>query len=251
MAQYKTDAIILAVHNWGEADKMVTLFSRDLGIIKAAAYGCRRPRSALAGGMQMFCYLDVQLGEGQRLDIVRQCEMKLSFKALREDLDAMAYATFVAELVLELCPERHPEPQIFDKLLQAYAAFSKHNPRIVALAVAYQFLDYTGYQLNFDTCVVCGTPIQGDAFFSLEQRGVLCSDCKSSGVDVFSAKLRMFIYQLRELDWLKPPVFSVSGGDLVLAETLLLLYLQNLLEKPLKSLAFIQQLSMLPGAKKM
>ena len=51
MASYQTAAVVLGSKNWGEADKMVTLFTYDRGLIEAAAFGCRRPRSPLAAGM--------------------------------------------------------------------------------------------------------------------------------------------------------------------------------------------------------
>ena len=66
MAMYQTEAVVLGARNWGDADKMMTLFTKERGLVKAAAFGCRRPRSPLAGGMQMFSYLDVQLSEGKR-----------------------------------------------------------------------------------------------------------------------------------------------------------------------------------------
>ena len=61
MAQYTTEALVLSLKNWGDADKMVTLLTKERGRIKAAAFGCRRPRSPLAGGMQMFHVLELQL----------------------------------------------------------------------------------------------------------------------------------------------------------------------------------------------
>jgi len=65
MAQYTVEAVVLAVHNWGDADKMVTFMTRDRGKIKAAAYGCRRPKNPLAAGMQLFNHLELQLLEGK------------------------------------------------------------------------------------------------------------------------------------------------------------------------------------------
>ena len=53
MAIYKTDAVVIGSKNWGEADKMVLLFTKERGLIQAAAFGCRRPRSPLASGMQI------------------------------------------------------------------------------------------------------------------------------------------------------------------------------------------------------
>ncbi|MFC2740984.1 MAG: DNA repair protein RecO, partial [Selenomonas sp.] len=54
MARRSAEAIVLATRNWGEADKMASLLTRECGRVEAAAFGCRRPKSALAAGMQMF-----------------------------------------------------------------------------------------------------------------------------------------------------------------------------------------------------
>jgi DNA repair protein RecO (recombination protein O) len=242
MAQYMTEAIILGVRNWGDADKMLTILTKERGKIKAAAFGCRRPKSPLAAGMQMFNHLDLQLTEGQRIDTVRQYELRQNFRIMSEDLSAMAYGAFVAELVTELCNEHEPQPQIFDKLLQIFSFFGKRNPRLVALAAGYQLLEYTGSQLHFSNCARCEKELVGDVFFSIKQGGAVCRDCRAEGMEPFSAELRSFIEQLILLDWAQPPSFRVTGRNLVRAEHLLLIYLQQLLEKQLRSLTFIQQL---------
>ena len=136
MAQYTTEAIVLGVHNWGAADKMVWLLSPEHGKLKAAAYGCRRPKSPLAGGLQLFNRLDVSLNSGSQLDTLRQCTMKGRYRKVGEDLTVMAYAAFVAELTLELLPEGMPQPDIYQRLLEILAAFETRNPRLVALAAA-------------------------------------------------------------------------------------------------------------------
>ena len=243
MAQYTVEAVVLGVHNWGDADKMVTFMTRDRGKIKAAAYGCRRPKNPLAAGMQLFNHVELQLLEGQRLDTVKQYSLQESFRGISEELTAMAYASFIAELVLELCPEREPHPEVFAKLLHFLGAFSTRNPRVVALAAAYQLLEYTGSQLSFDRCARCGREIAGESFFSWEQGGVICAACHPGGLEAFPESLRQFILSLLSFDWNPAGRLHVTGAALVRAERILLGYLQYLLEKPLKSLAFIQQLS--------
>lgn len=246
MAQYATEALILSVRNWGEADKMVTFFSKEFGKIAAVAYGCRRPRSPLAGGMQVFSHLQLQVMGGNSLDTIKQCETQQTFKQLRENLDCMAYAAFLTEVVTEVCPERHPEPHIYNLLLNAFQLFSKRNPRLVALAAGYQILEYTGYQPNYEQCVICGNSISLDACFSLSKGGIICESCKDTAQISFSLKMRDFINQLLTLNWGNPSAFSVSGAVLMQVEKLLIDYLHFILEKPLKSLEFIQQLADLP-----
>lgn len=246
MAQYTTEAILLAVRNFGEADKIVTFFSRDLGKIRAVAYGCRRMKSPLAGGMQVFSCLRLTAAQGANLDTIRQCETKLPHKELREELECMAYASFLAELTAQLCPERHPEADIYDLLLTAFRLLAQKNPRLVALTAAYRILAHTGSQPEYRLCVACGREAEEDAFFSPDRGGCVCKACNPGGLPIFSARARELVERLIHFDWEKPAPFRVYGAALLEAESLLLDYLLFLLEKPLKSLAFIRQLALLP-----
>ena len=242
MALYQTEAVVLGAKNWGEADKMMTFFTRERGLVRAAAFGCRRPRSALAGGMQMFSHLDLQLAEGQRVDTVKQCTLKQHYRKLSEDLTVMSYGSFVAEFLREFLPEGQPEPQMFEQLLLILAAFETRNPRVTAAAAVYQLLEFTGMQLHYEHCVHCGRIIAGDAFFSQSAGGVLCEECREAGSAPFPDDLRLFILRLRDFNWQEGEVLTIRSRLLLQAEQILLNYLQSLLGRPLKSLAFIQAL---------
>ena len=172
MALYTTEVLVIGVKNWGNADKIVTLLSPEYGKITAAAYGCRRPKSPLASSMQLFSWLDVQLSRGERMDTIRQCEHKGFFAGLYEDLTAMAYGSFIAEFAKELCSEDEPQAEIYQTLLKILPCLTKNNPRICAVASAYQIFEYTGCQLHYDKCTLCGTKITGDAYFNPQQGGV-------------------------------------------------------------------------------
>ena len=242
MASYQTAAVVLGSKNWGEADKMMTLFTYDRGLVEAAAFGCRRPRSPLAAGMQMFSSIEVQLSEGKRVDTVRQCTLKKHYKKLSEDLEVMAYGSFVAEFLREFLPPGQPEPQMFARLLYILDSFEVRNPRVTALMAVIQLLEFTGMQLHFEHCLHCGAPVDGEAYLSFNAGGVLCADCREPGAEPLPDSLRRFILELRDYDWENPPELRITGAQLMQAENLFLQYLQNLLGKPLKSLAFIQQL---------
>ena len=97
--QYVTEALILSVRDMGEADRLAVVFSREHGKLSAAAYGARRPRSRLAGSVQSFSLVEVSLMPGRNLETIGQCEVKRSFRELREDITLMTYAAFLTELV--------------------------------------------------------------------------------------------------------------------------------------------------------
>lgn len=243
MSQYFTEAILLSVRNWGEADKLVTVFSRDHGKITAIAYGCRRPSNRLAGIIQVFSQAELTMMQGKGLDTIKQGELKQSFRKIRENLDCMAYAAFVNELVAEFCPDRQPEPLVYDLLYHALSTITSRNPRLVALASAWQLLTLAGYQPLLDACAACGRPIEDDAWFSAEKGGIVCLQCEHQGLLPFGRAARKFTENLLAVDWENVQGFSVNGGVLYQNERILTGYVAYLLGKPLKSLTFIHQVS--------
>lgn len=242
MALYSTEAIIIGAKNWGETDRIITLLSPEKGLIKATAFGARRPKSQLAGALQLFNIVEIQLAAGERLDTVRQCSLKKAYPALMSDFTAMAYGSFVAELAALLAIEDFPQADMYKELTGIFAAFGQRNPRIVALAAAFKLLEGSGMQLAYTSCIRCGEEIEGDAMFSIGHGGAICSKCQADAAVPYPAELRQFIAQLISLDWNAQPSFRVSKTALLAAEDLMLRYLRQIFDKPLKSLEFISQL---------
>ena len=244
MAQYQTEAIVLSVRNWGEADKMLRLFSREHGKITAAAFGSRRPKSPLAGGLQMFHTVEISLTTGERVDTIRGCRLVHRFPHLESDLVAMAYASFIAEVLLELMPDGAPQPEVYDWLPKVLAACGPKTPRIVALAAGFQLLDFAGLGLSFDACAVSGASITGDAFFSAAEGGALSLEAAAeiAAKRPYPESLRTLLSTLAVIDWASPPVFTVKKSDVMAGEAILVAYLQETFGHTLRSLKFIHQL---------
>ena len=221
---YTAEGIILGAKNWGEADKVMTVFTRERGMLRAAAFGCRRPRSALAGAMQMFVHADFQLAEGPRLETVKTAVVRAHHAKLSADLTALAYATFVAEVVREFLPEGVPDEQFFDRLAEILTAFERRNP-------------------TYERCLHCGTEITGDAFFHAGEGGALCPSCRTADAADFPAELRELLTGLSTLNWAHPAPLSVRGATLMAAERIVLAHVQELTGHPLRSLDFLTQLT--------
>ncbi|HWQ62168.1 MAG TPA: DNA repair protein RecO [Negativicutes bacterium] len=239
MGPYKCEAILLAVRDYDDASRMVTLFSREYGKLAAVAYGARRPRSELSGCTQAFAHVDLVLAAGKGIDSIKQCAIRRSFRELREDLDKMAYSALLSELVTELWPEREPEPEAFDLLLAAFSLLGSRNARLTALAAALQLLSLAGFRPELESCVVCGRPLAFPARFDAAAGGGVCEGCGEPHLAPFSAEGKAFFARLLALDFTVPGSFSVTGAALMETERLLGEFLTWRLDKPLKSLAFI------------
>ena len=244
-ANYRTEAIVLGTRNWGEADKVALLFTRERGPVTAAAFGCRRPRSRMAAAVQMFSCIDAELSEGQRMDTLRQCSLISRYRRMEEDLAAMAYGSFVAELAWELMPEQVPDESVYALLLEAFSALEQRNPRVAALAAAYQILSHSGMQPSYENCVRCGREIAGDAFFHLNEGGAVCRDCSASsrgdGIP-YGEGLRGFLLALMSFDWREGTRLGVRREELLQAESILLGTIRRILGRPLKSVRFLAKL---------
>ena len=240
--QYVTEALILSVRDMGEADRLAVVFSREHGKLSAAAYGARRPRSRLAGSVQSFSLVEVYLMPGRNLETIGQCEVKRSFRELREDITLMTYAAFLTELVSELWPDRSPEPSAYDVLLGSFTLLLERNPRLVSLAGAWQLLALAGFHPEYERCVTCGQVLALPAFFDACAGGGVCPACEHSELQPLDDAVCGFVDKLLNVNWKQPPQFKVTGATLLQAEKMLIEFIAHRIERPLKSVRFIQMM---------
>lgn len=92
MGLYKIEAVVLRRRNLGEADRLVTVLSRDRGKLVLVARGARRPRSRLGGRLEPPTRFRALVAEGRTLDVVSQVEVLDAHAALRNDLERMGSA---------------------------------------------------------------------------------------------------------------------------------------------------------------
>jgi DNA repair protein RecO (recombination protein O) len=122
MALYNVEAVNIRSMNAGEADKIVTLFSRGKGKIRAVAKGARRPTSKFGGRLEIFAYNHVQLATARNLDIISQCETLESFYKLREDREKLNAGFYIVKLIDIITEDRQRNDELFELLLSALRA---------------------------------------------------------------------------------------------------------------------------------
>lgn len=247
MAVVQEEAFVLSLRNWGEADKMATLFTRGQGKVEVAAFGCRRQRSSLAAPMQMFNLLEAHLLTGRRVFTLRKADILRHYRFVT-DFQAVAYASFIAEVALRFLPENQPSPRMFDKLLHIFPALETKNPRIVALIAAYQIIDWAGLSLALEQCQRTHVPLNGDVWLIFREGGAVCAEARLADDEALplTEATRQFIKTLRAYAWTEDAKLEVTRERLVEAEEILLRYLRYLLGRPLRSVAFLSQIAVLP-----
>lgn len=238
----KTEAIVLSVRNWGEADRIVTLFSKEYGKTEAVAYGARRPRSALAASVQLFMQAEMTLAEGKRIDTLKQCHIVRPFRVLREDLVRMAYGSFVAEVCEVLTMDGEADAFLYMRLIDLFTMMETRNPRLVALAGALQLLRHGGFGPITERCSACGGAVEEKSYFDTALGGLVCDRCQQDTGVVVRPSMRAFLLWLETLGSKEADGFRVSGRDLIDTEKILLSYLTDIVDRPLRSLKFLAEM---------
>jgi DNA repair protein RecO (recombination protein O) len=255
---YQTQGIILKQTKLGEFDKIVTFYTPEFGKLRAVAKGACRPKSKLGGNVEPLTHSLMLLAKGRNLDIITQSQTINGFLALKSDLWRMACGLYILELIDAFTIEGGENPALFDLLLDILNQLSEPNSNEAALRYfELHLLHHLGYRPQLRRCVSCDSPLKPVVnFFSISKGGLLCPNCNSA---------EAYRYEQIEAISLKPPLpLSVralkvlrlwQSCDYVTArrvrtkpelslelERILHEYIRYILQRELKSLAWLQEL---------
>lgn len=176
---YQTEAIIIKRTKLGEADRILTLYTPQLGKLKAVAKGTRRPQSKLGGHVELLTHSRLMLARGRNLDIVTQAQTINNFLPIKDSLERISFALYIAELVDCFTGEHIEDRQLFDLLLDTLHELSQaKNSEVILRYFELRLLDNLGYRPQLKECTECSLPLRPEAnFFSPSLGGVLCPDC--------------------------------------------------------------------------
>lgn len=181
MPLIKTAAITLKSRKWGDADRIVTFYTRDIGKIRGIARGARRQKSRLGAALEPLTICDLNMFEksGDSLYRVSQVDLLEPFVLFRENLAQMAAAARMANVVGAVTPDGDPDPELFETLKQGlYSLTSSQDPELTALLFQIRLLGLTGFRPQTDHCAACGkTRLVGAPQFSPISGGLVCTTC--------------------------------------------------------------------------
>jgi len=215
----KIQGVVLKTVNFGEADKIVTLLSKEHGKIQAVAKGARRTRSKLIAGTQLFCYGEFLLFKGKTWYYVNQVEMKNSFYKIRNDLERLSCSTYIIQLISEVAQPEQPCKEIFNLSVEALRMFAegKGNSQLVLRAVELKIMDLSGFRPVVNRCVNCGKPADL-YYFSPVSGGVVCNDCKRADLSCYSISPTTIELMKAMLKWNLAKISCIRIEDRLLKE---------------------------------
>jgi DNA repair protein RecO (recombination protein O) len=176
----RVEAVVLRHSDWGEADRLVWLYSLEMGKVRASAKGARKLRSRKAGHIEPLTQTSLLLARGREMPIITQAETINAFMPLHEDLSGMTYGSYVVELLDRFTFDEDVNPTLYHLLvdtLERLAATPEQRDMVVRY-YELRLLDLAGFRPQLFKCVNCGRDIQPeDQYFSNLLGGVLCPSC--------------------------------------------------------------------------
>jgi len=177
---FRVDAVVLRHSDYGEADRLLTMYTRQLGKTRAIAKGARKIASRKAGHIEPFTHVKLQLSRGRDMFIVTQADTVDAYLPLREDLILTSQASYIMELLDRFTYENDTENTFTFQLLTDTLSrlASKADPWIVTRYYEMRLLDHVGFRPQLFECANCGREILAeDQFFSFSAGGVICPRC--------------------------------------------------------------------------
>ncbi|WP_042355017.1 DNA repair protein RecO [Bacillus rubiinfantis] len=173
----KCEGVVIRTTDYGETNKIVTLFTREWGKIGVMARGAKKPNSRLSSITQIFTYGYFLIQKGTGLSGLQQGEIITPFRSIAEDIFLTAYASFIIELTDKCTDEKKPNPYHFELLYQTLHLMNEgYDPDILMYIYEMKMLNVIGLYPVLNQCSVCGEA-SGRFSFSIREGGFICHRC--------------------------------------------------------------------------
>jgi DNA repair protein RecO (recombination protein O) len=234
---YKDEGIVLKTIKLGEADRIVTIFTRSLGKVRAVAKGVRKTKSRFGGRLEPFTRVNLMAYQGRSgLDTITSVDVIESFSELRKNLDGLTTAAVLAEVVEKITPDREKALPTYALLVEGMRALDDRKSAIVP-AFLIKLLAVSGFSPELDLCAGCGEQsfLGG---FSPSFGGAICETCWPQDQDAIGISPDRLGAMSR--------ILSADFGSPLDQETadelthLLRRYAEFHLERPLRSLGMLR-----------
>ncbi|MBI4267012.1 MAG: DNA repair protein RecO [Chloroflexi bacterium] len=243
---YQTEAIIIKKTKLGDADRILTLYTPRLGKIQGVAKGVRRPRSKLAGHLELLTYSQVSLARGRNLDTIIGSQTVDSFLPLKSDLWLTSCALYAAELVNHFTVDDVENYPLFQLLLETLKRLGDAGSQEPALRYfELHLVDRTGYRPQLRNCVSCHHRLEPVTnYFCYGAGGVLCPKCSLSQRVVYplSPGAQKSLQLLQDSDYPAVSRLQIDPEVATELERVMGGYLKYLLEGEVKSAAWLSEL---------
>jgi len=244
---FRAQAVVLRHFEYGEADRILTLFTLERGKIKAIAKGVRKIASRKAGHLEPITQCNLFFAKGHDLSIITQAETINAFLKIKENLALTGQAAYVIELLERFTYEEGENRDLYNLLVDTLVRLEENPfPRTVIHYYEVRLLDLLGFRPNLQNCSVCGKPVTAqDQYFYAQGGGAACPACGRAQTDAWAITMPALKYfrhfqrsNYRQVQSLEIPVDVEKELGLLIEK-----YMTYLLERSLNTPRFIRDIS--------
>ncbi|MCI9575658.1 MAG: DNA repair protein RecO [Clostridiales bacterium] len=177
--QINTDGLVIRESSVGENDRLITVLTREEGLVRAFARQAKSMKNSKASSTQLLCYSRFSIYQGRDKYMINDAQPLAVFFDLRKDLGRLSLAQYFCELAGALAPEESPAGDFLRLILNALHFLSKGlRPNLLLKAIVeMRMLSLAGYMPDLVSCAECGC-YEAEEMRFLPQSGILyCQEC--------------------------------------------------------------------------
>lgn len=179
MNEVKVTGVVLKAIDYKEKDKLITVFTVELGVISCVLKGVNNAQAKLKFAALPFCFAEFVLAEKNGFFTVTECSQIESFYNIVSNYNKSLLGFFMLEVTSIIMRNNEPDEQWFLVLLNYLKelAFSETNQMVIGVKFILVALSKCGYELNFNNCNTCGLGFLGDVYLNLNTGELACETC--------------------------------------------------------------------------
>ena len=172
-------AIILKKNLFSEGNEILTMYTRELGKVRAVARSVKSPKSKLAYALQTLFFTELEMLPNKKLAAITGVKPLDVFQNIYANPQKVAYAMYATEVLLKSTADEEENTEIFDLFLELlrHVDRSKHLKHVCVDIFVLELLALSGYALTVHSCVLCAKKLTEDISFSNRKGGFVCKDC--------------------------------------------------------------------------
>jgi DNA repair protein RecO (recombination protein O) len=241
----RVEAVVLRHIDWGEADRLLWLYTRELGKVRSLAKGARKPRSRKAGHLEPFTRVSLQLAKGREMLLITQAETVAAYLTLREELLLVGYASYVVELLDRFTYEEGQNISLYRLLIDTLDRLDRKDDPLVTLRYyEIRLLDLLGFRPQLFHCARCGVEIRPESqYLSAQEGGVICPQCgaEPQGARPISMDALRYLRHFQRSSYTEACRAQLTPMVNAEIERMMQYYLTYLLERGLNSPEFLRR----------
>lgn len=179
----KTEGIVLRETQYKDADKLLTVLTKDFGKITVRGRGIKSGRSKSKAAGQLLAFSEFSLYENQGRYTLTETAVKEMFPELREDIELLSLASYFAQVAETVAQENDPAGELLSLLLNCLYALSKlkKSQMLVKAVFEFRLACIIGFQPDLRACAICGG--ENPDRFNVSQGVLQCSNCRNADLE--------------------------------------------------------------------